>query len=143
KIEDVKRRINNVDDKYVDGNISDENYNRIVQKLKDEENELIMQHATFTKVPPDLNKYVNYSTGLLKNLSEYYTTATSSTKHKLIGVIFPEKLTFSENWYYTTKTNEVFSLICSLDKGLQQKSPAKIARLYTEAPPVGLEPTTL
>ncbi|MGE9310903.1 recombinase family protein [Niabella sp. CJ426] len=143
KIEEVRGRINNMDDKFADGNISDENYSRIIKRLKDEENELIMQHATFTKVSPDLNKYVSYSTGLLQNLSEYYTTATFSTKHKLIGVIFPEKLTFSKNEYYTTKTNEVFSLICSLDKGLQQKSPAKIARLYSEAPPAGLEPATL
>ena len=142
-IEEINGRIENIDYKYADGTITDDNYNRIISKLKNDHNELIMQHATFTKVSPDLRKYASYSTGLLQNLTGYYAAATASTKHKLLGVIFPEKLAFKENWYYTTKANEVFSLICSLDKGLHEKSPAKIARLYSKAPPVGLEPTTL
>src|SRR5690606_36065738 len=100
--------------KYADGSISDENYERITNKLKSDQDELLMQHVTFLKVSSDLNKYLDYSIDLLQNLSEYYGNATSSTKHKLVGVIFPEKLTFRENWYYTTKTNEVFSLICNV-----------------------------
>ncbi|MNU27576.1 hypothetical protein D3C71_159720 [compost metagenome] len=105
KIEDLKGRIENMDYKYADGGISDENYSRIITKLNNDLNELAMQHATFAKVSHDLNKYMNYSIGLLQNLSEYYASAAANTKHKLVGVIFPEKLIFKENWYYTTKTH--------------------------------------
>ncbi|RQO31590.1 hypothetical protein DBR32_06430 [Taibaiella sp. KBW10] len=111
KIEDLKGRINTMDYKYADGGISDENYSRIIAKLNNDLNELVMQHATFAKASPDLNKYMNYSIGLLQNVSEYYASAAANTKHKLVGVIFPEKLTFKEKWYYTTKINELLMLI--------------------------------
>jgi hypothetical protein len=79
----------------------------------------------------------------LQDLGNYYSTSSPTIQHKLTGLIFPEKLVFTGTTYKTNKMNEVFSLICSISLGLQKNSPAKLARLYKEAPPSGLEPETL
>ena len=71
----------------------------------------------------------------IKKLTNYYANTLPITQNKLIGLIFPDKLIFTGEAYKTTKINLVFSLICNVDKGLKKDSPAKIARLYAEAPP--------
>lgn len=61
----------------------------------------------------------------------------------MISSIFPEKVTFVKGVYRTTRINEVFSLLCSVDKDFKEKQPDKNAELSTVAPKAGLEPATL
>jgi site-specific DNA recombinase len=143
QINAINSRITKIEDDYADGNITVKVFNTLNEKFQAQKNELVMQHATMPKTPPDFNRYISYSSNLMQNLSNYYTAAIPSTQNRLIGLIFPEKLTFTGTEYKTTKTNEAFSLICSMGKGYKENSPAKIARLYSEAPPAGLEPATL
>lgn len=143
EIEALNRRIEAITDDYADGNLSVTDFNTINKRYEDKKTELIMQHATFTKVPANFNRYVTYSCGLLQNLSQYYVDSLPTIQNKLVGLIFPEKLTFTGKEYKTTKTNEVFTLICSTGKAIKENSSANFAKLYSEAPPVGLEPTTL
>ena len=142
-IKKVEESILKVEDDYLSGSFCASEYTQLNKRLQDKKNDLVMQHATVNKLPADFNNYISYSCGLIQNLSSYYANAQPSVQNKLIGLIFPEKITFTGSQYKTTKTNEVFNLICVVGKGLQKNSPAKIARLYTVAPPVGLEPTTL
>ncbi len=39
--------------------------------------------------------------------------------------MYPEKLTFENNEYRTTKTNEAVELICPIDKGLGKKQEGR------------------
>jgi len=43
--------------------------------------------------------------------------------------MFPEKLTFENNEYRTTKLNEAVELLCKTDKGLGQKKGGKKTEL--------------
>lgn len=143
QIEAIDKRIDTVANDYADGNLPVQEYKLLKDKFEDQKNKLVMIHTTFIKTPPNFDRYITYSTGLLQNISNYYMEAEPSIQNRLIGLIFPENLTFTGEEYKTEKTNETLALICSISKGLKEKSPAKIARLYNEAPPVGLEPTTL
>lgn len=124
QIEKADERINKIQDEFADENINVQQFKEMMARYEGQKNDLIMQHASFTKVSPDFEKYVSYSTGLLQNLSYYYTTSLPSVQHKLIGLIFPEKLTFTGTVYQTTKINEAFSLICNIDKGFKENNPA-------------------
>lgn len=62
----------------------------------------------------------------LLNLDKYYVTKNTEVKQKIIGSMFPEKLTFENNEYRTTKTNEAVELICPIDKGLGKKRREEI-----------------
>lgn len=143
QIKAIDKRIQNITDDYADGNLAIVQFNNILKRYEDQKGELVMQHATFAKVPPEFKNYISYSCGLLKNLSNYYANALPSTQNKLVGLIFPENLVFTGSEYKTVKTNEVISLISNVDKELQKNSPAEIAGLYSEAPAAGLEPATL
>lgn len=143
EIKVIEDRINKVTNDYADGNLPITAYNNIVNKFEQQKNDLVMQHATFVKTPANFDRYISYSLGLLKDLSYYYAEAEPEVKNKLIGVVFPEKLTFLNNWYNTTKTNEAYSITCNVSKDLKENSPTKIVRLYSQAPPSGLEPETL
>ena len=137
QINTLDKRINKIGEDYADDNISVQQYNMFNDKFQAQKNELIMQHATFAKIPPELNNYITYGCGLIKNISNYYVNSLPPIKHKLIGLIFPEKITFTGTAYKTNKLNEIFNLMCNVDKGLKENSSAKIAKLYSEAPPSG------
>jgi site-specific DNA recombinase len=143
KIETINNRIEKISNDYADGLLNVQEYKQLKTKLDAQSNELVMQHTTFTKTPHDFDKYISYSTRLLQNISSYYNEVTPSIQNKLIGFIFPEKLIFNGIEYKTTKINEAMQLMCLIDKGLKENSPAKIARLYSQAPQSGLEPETL
>ncbi len=142
-IEAIDKRIETVTDGFADGNIPVTQFQAITKKYEERKNELIMKHTAITKIPANFNSYLSYSCGLIQNLSHHYTTSLPTVQNKLVGLIFPEKLTFTGKEYKTDKFNEVFALMCNTGKGLKENSPAEVARLYSEAPPVGLEPTTL
>ena len=128
QINALDKRIINIANDYADGNLSVTVFNTMNQRFEDQKNELVMQHATFAKVPADFNHYISYSCGLLQNLSNYWVTALPSTQNKLIGLIYPENVTFTGEEYKTTKTNEVFSLITNMGLAFKQNRPAKNAR---------------
>ena len=76
----------------------------------------------------------------------YYENAELEVKQKIIGSIFPEKMQYFGGEYRTNRLNEVFSLICSMDKGFENKRNEKVGKntdLSSWAPPSGLEPETL
>ena len=142
-IEKVRDQKDKLDEKFLGDLLSPDDYNRMIKTLKEKENNLIGQHFTIVKATTEFSGYINYTVLLLKDVKGYYTKASTSTKQKLISSIFPEKITFDNGMYRTARTNEVFSLLCSIDKGFKEKQPDKNAELSTWAPKAGLEPATL
>ena len=57
----------------------------------------------------------------LFHLSEIYENGTSEEKRKVIGSVYPEKLTFDGDRLRTTRINEAVRLIYVLDKELAEK----------------------
>jgi site-specific DNA recombinase len=142
-INQLQERLETATTKNLDGIWDDATYLKVKQKIDDELTELLTRLNTLKETPTEFAKYISYSTSLLSNLTGYYKEANTETKKKLVGLIFPEKLTFENNNYRTEKINEVLGLLCTVGKGFNKKQPRKNSRLSTIAPQSGLEPETL
>ncbi len=97
-------------------------------------------------VASDLEMYFSGGFPLLTNLDISYQSAPVEIQRKTIGSIFPGKLIFDGENYRTARLNEVLSLIIN-NQDTFRKAQKKTDRNYsdrsTQAPQVGLEPTTL
>ena len=120
-----------------------ERYNRLVQTMEDQQNEYLIQLSTLLLYKSEYAQYLDFGLSFLADVNTYYEQASPETKKRIIGSIFPEKLTFDGTAYRTTRVNEVFALICNGDKGLRKRKPGKKAGQSYQAPQSGLEPETL
>jgi site-specific DNA recombinase len=74
----------------------------------------------------------------LFHLSEIYENGTSEEKRKVIGSVYPEKLTFDGDQLRTTRINEAVRLIYTLDKELGEKETGQSGENPTLSCEVGL-----
>lgn len=145
EIEAVQKKKSSLDDKFLDDQIDSTDYNRIKQRIEEEEKQLIWKRTELDMEKSALKTYFDYGIPLLHNLKKYYSDASLEVKQKLVGSIFPEKLTFSEKKYRTTYTNELLTLLTSNINafGSSEKEQADISvGLSSLAPRAGLEPAT-
>ena len=146
EIAKVQERMLKLQDNFVDGKMEAEEYSVISKRYKSQEAELIRKRTELSMEKSSFAKYFDFSLSLLHNLSGYYEKADLSVKQKIIGSIFPEKLTYSEKKYRTAKVNEVLLLLTNNINGLgevKKEKAVKIDGLSSLAPPSGLEPETL
>ena len=120
----VSDTIKGLDEKFLKGELPSERYNRLTDALESQKLELQSKLELLSKSASEYTKYIKFSTALLANLMGYYKRASILTKQKLVGSIFPEKLEYDGKNYRIIRMNEVFSLICSLDKGFEKENPA-------------------
>ncbi len=142
-LQGIGETIKGLDEKFLKGELPSERYNRLTDALETQKQELQLKLELLSKSASEYAKYIQFSTALLADFTGYYKKASMSTKQKMVGSIFPEKLEFNGTNYRTARINEAFELILLISSSLQKKSPAKNAGQSSSAPPVGLEPTTL
>ncbi len=143
EIVNVNKSIAQLDDKMLKNELKTENYNRLIETLQRQKTEAEGRYRLLVNSASEYAKYIEYSTAFLADVVGYYKTVPLSTKQKIVGSIFPEKFEFDGKDYRTAKTNAVFDLICSLDKGFKQELLSISTEQSTWAPPSGLEPETL
>ncbi len=81
----------------------------------------------------------------LFHLSEIYEAGDSEEKRKVIGSVYPEKLTFDGDQLRTTRINEAVRLIYTLDKELAEKEKGQngnFSILSSQVGKTGFEPAT-
>ena len=139
----VESQLESATMKYIDGKLSDENYNKVERTLENRKGELEVQLNNLNKFKPEFETYVSNSTLLISDLSNYYQNNDTESKKKIIGSIFPEKIYFENNEYRTTKINEIIELLSNDSKGLNENCRTKKVQQSTFAPESGLEPETL
>lgn len=143
EIDNVDKKLHSLHEKFIDDLIEATDYKELKNGLSNRKNDLIIKHATITKMDSDFKRYLSFSFSLLRDLPKYYEAAPTPIKGKIIGSIFPEKLIYSEKDYRTTKPNEVLSLLINGSKEFKQKQSNKNVELSSWAPQSGLEPETL
>lgn len=134
EIENITKRLESVQMKFIDDLINPSDYKEIKSNLDARKNELLGKHISIGKMDSEFIKYISYGLSLLGNVGKYYSTATAEAKSKMVSSIFPENLIYEEKKYRTTKINEVFALICNTDKAFRKQKPSKIAGLSSVAP---------
>ncbi len=139
-------KLNTLDDGFTSGNINSDDYNRMVNNLKEQQSNIENKMEQVKNQDTNLDKYFDYGLYLLTNLDYHFKKAPIQVKHKIVGSIFPEKLIYSNNNYRTTKLNSFVALITSKTNKLERfgnKKATISSGLSNVAPPLGLEPRTL
>lgn len=108
---EVENRIKSADDKFVDGDIDKEAYDRIIKKQKEDKAGLTTRLNHYNTTDTGLVEYAKYGFTLLSNLRLAYSSIDTATKQKLVGSIFPNKLIFENEKYRTNGITEIQSLL--------------------------------
>ena len=95
------------------------------------------------KVGKDVKDQMEFSYLFLKQLPSIFLKSSLDVQHEILGSIFPEKISFSENRCRTKRVNEVAELIRSVNRpfGINKKGQfCKKTKSSYEVAPTGIEP---
>lgn len=145
KIKVEKERIKNLQDLLADRVIGSDDYKdmrgRYSENIKDLEKEL----KKISQNKKGLEQYLMSSLNLIKNLCNTYQTSTTEFKQRLVGSIFPKKLSFDGNQCRTPVLQEVVFWILTNSKGFRAKKNEQLLKklqLFAVVEPEGIEPSS-
>ncbi len=144
-IQEAKNRIQNLEDKYSDNDISGIEFKKMTKRYNDEIADLVARISEMDIAQRDFMRYQRHNLVLLQNLKMHYQRASPESKKGIISSIFPRKIEFVENKYRTENINSMVALMMSIDAGFSEnkkRQSRKIASQPIKAPPPGLEPGT-
>ena len=130
-------------DKFINGEINQMAYDKGTKYYDDQISSLKSRIVEIDIHNTDFLKYINYDFSLLRKLGYYYLQANTTTKRKIIGSIFPEKLIFDGDKYQTQKINEVLSgLTKNINElgEIKKRQKIKSDNLSLKVSPRGVEP---
>jgi len=146
EIQKNKERLSNAQQLLLDGTLDPSDYKEIKNRYEPIISQLEIRLRGLSQDNADLDEMIAYGRKFFKKMDKLYLEGTLTVRQQLIGSMFPEKLIFEKNTYRTTTPNPLLPLICrpskSSSRSKHKKSPQYVD-LSSEAPPVGLEPTTL
>lgn len=146
QLENLKEKVDLIDDKFLNEQIDSEGYKRISQRLQSDIKERKVRLEELSKESDDFDKYVEFGAILVSNIASIYSKADVSIKKRIIGSILSEKMIFDGEKYRTIKFNGAFKLFGLKDRELHHSKKEKVsisADQSTKALPLGLEPRTL
>ena len=116
----VNKRIDTLADKYLDGEISLTEKQRLTERLQAQASDLDRQIKTLRlsadlKIKPKLT----YAVNVIENLGTFFESAPYETKIRLLGSIFPEKVVFDGKKYRTNSYNSMLDIIYQETKQLR------------------------
>ncbi len=145
QLEETNQRLTRARDLLISGDLDADDYRKIkietADKINRLEAQLTSQSSTIFNVDPLLNKAL----GNISQLDKLYEEASTEGKRKIIGSMFPEKLTFEKNEVRTTKINEALRLMLLFYKQLDNKKKGQNQQktdLSSYVNAEGFEPST-
>ena len=140
----VTKRINSVQDKYIDGELDKVSYNRLLERYSNEADSLkeriaLVETPNNVKVEPKLG----YAISLISNIDRFILDAPVSLKIKLLGSMFPQKIEFDGKNYRTKSYNKVLDFIYHQTNKLrcgEKESEESFTTFSASVPRAGIEP---
>ncbi len=111
--------------KLLDDEIDKNDFKRIKERVARESYDYQKQISDLKAAESGYKEYCRYGISLLSNMDYYYSTANLENRQKMLGLIFPEKLVFSNNTFQTMQPNEVLTLLCNGGKGFSDGKKEK------------------
>ena len=141
---EINERMDKIEDKYLDGEIDNDAYNRMIARQKNQLNTLssrreLLETSNREKIEPQLK----YSINLIDNIDRFFQYAPAEAKIKALSSIFPEKIEFDGNNFRTVSMNSVLSLIYQQTnelRGLNKKNEESFSTFPASVPRPGVEP---
>ena len=117
----VIKRMDSVQDKYIDGDIDKETYNGMMERYSREADSVkeriaLLKTQNNAKIEPKMG----YAISLINNIDRFILDAPITLKIKLLGSMFPEKIEFDGKKYRTKNYNKVLDFIYQQTKELQE-----------------------
>ncbi len=143
-VEVLERRIQAVNDKYYDGEITIAEKQQQVSRYENEKSKLQQQiEALRLSADMKIKDKLTYSINIIGNLGGFFCNGSTEVKIKLLGSMFPEKIEFDGKNYRTKAYNKMLDLIFQETKHLQgyktEKSSEK-SEDFDSVPGAGVEP---
>ena len=141
---EINERMNKIEDKYLDGEIDKEAYNRMITRQKQqlktmEDKKDLLEASNRAKIEPQLK----YSIDLINNIDKFFQYAPAEAKVKVLSSIFPEKIEFDGNNFRTANMNSVLALIYQQTnelRDIKNKSGESFSTFSASVPRPGVEP---
>ena len=143
-IYEINERMNKIEDKYLDGEIDIDTYNRMINRQKQQlkaagDRKELLETPNRGKIEPQLR----YSISLIDNIDKFFQYAPADAKIRVLSSIFSEKLEFDGKIFRTDGLNKVFDLIYQQTnelRGGNKKSEESFSTFPASVPRAGVEP---
>ena len=145
ELKKVQERLEHLQDKLADDLIEVGDYTSIKKRYELQLKELNDKRKNMVFVSKEVYDQLLFSFSFLKDLPSFYSEASLDVQQRIIGSIFPESLSFSENKYRTSRINSVVELICNINKPFERNEKGQFSKkteLSYEVAGRGLEPLT-
>ncbi len=118
KVSKIEQKIAKARDLYLEDRLDEDDFREVKRKNKVELDELIFKLNALKETKKDNNVEHKLGEALraVTNISERYKNADSLDKRAIIGLIYPEKLTFNGEYFQTTKINSFAETIFLIKK---------------------------
>jgi len=118
KIKHLETKLEKIQDLFIEGDFSKEDYNKTKKRFKNLIEELKEKEAQLAKKQ---EVFKLYKDGLksMENFNKQYIDSDIEQKRLLIGSIFPEKFQFDNKKVRTADINPILLKIASINKGLK------------------------
>ena len=118
-ITELEQRMEKVENKFIDDEITKEDYDRLSKRIKGQISEIKENVDILSATDKGVKKKIDYSVSLINNLDKYMRYARVEVKCKLIGSMFPNKIQYDGKKYRTDSYNKVLELIFQETKQLR------------------------
>ena len=143
-IYEINERMNKIEDKYLDGEIDIDTYNRMINRQKQQlkaagDRKELLETPNRGKIEPQLR----YSISLIDNIDKFFQYAPADAKIRVLSSIFSKKLEFDGKFFRTDGLNKVFDLIYQQTnelRGLNKNSEESFSTFPASVPRAGVEP---
>jgi hypothetical protein len=146
ELEKQDHRIRILQDLYVDGNLSKEDFNNMRSRYSSDKASTELKLNEIKSLKSGLNRSLEKGIGILSNLSKMFERADLQDKKRILSSIFPENLVFDGKKCRTPRINEVLRLILLTDSNKQKTKNGQISEFLDLSAQVeirGIEPLTL
>jgi hypothetical protein len=116
-------------------------YQRTKKKCEEELRQLQIRKSECSTIESNYSKYLAFGMSMLSNLDVYYEKASVEVKRKIIGLITPEKMVFSENGVQTRGDYQAVTLLTRFSRDVEvakRKQAAENRCLFSFSDPKGI-----
>jgi len=138
QIKDLEGKLSKARDLLLSDQIDAADYRTMKAEYEERLNRQQVKLNALINQPDNFDTIIKRGLGNLFHLSEIYENGSSEEKRKVIGSVYPEKLTFDGDQLRTTRINEAVRLIYTLDASLPKKQTGQSGEIPTLSCEVGM-----
>jgi hypothetical protein len=106
--------------RFVTAELEPDSYKRLKAHSQEQIENFKMRKMNLETIDTAFQKYCRYEMSMITHLDGYFQEASLEIKRKMLGSIFPGKLTYQDGKYRTDGLNPALAIILQKTNGLQK-----------------------